>query len=83
MREVQRQEMKEAGQSASANVILPKYVMNQDLKVYEEVEVPPKSLYKAVGFNDMPRVKLFMEGDEADKRLEANSKIDGVALAKR
>ena len=45
--------MKESGQEASANVILPKYVMNQDLKVYEEVEVPPSSLYKAVGYNDM------------------------------
>ena len=82
-REIERQEMKESGQEASANVILPKYVMNDALKVYEEVEMPPKSIYKAVGYNDMQRVKIFIEGDEAEKRLEAGSNIASASIIKR
>jgi len=39
--------------------------------VYEEVDIPPASLYKAVGFNDMQRVRIIMLGDDADKRSEA------------
>ena len=50
---------------------MPKYVLNKDLNVYEEVDIPPHSIYKAVGFNDMQRVKIFMEGDDADKRSDA------------
>ena len=48
--------------------------MNQDLKVYEEVEIPPPSLYKAVGYNDMTVVKTIMEGDDSDKRSEAKKR---------
>ena len=44
--------------------------MNQDLKVYEEVEIPPTSLYMAVGYNDMQRVKVIMEGNDEDKRSD-------------
>ena len=45
-------------------------MMNQDLKVYEEIDAPPSSMYKAVGYNDMIRVKEMMEGDDADKRSD-------------
>jgi len=62
--------MKDGGQESHKNIILPKYVMNQDLKVYQEVDRPPKSLYLAVGYNDMNRVKILMEGDDADKRSD-------------
>lgn len=62
--------MAEQGGEAHRNIILPKYQLNQDLKVYEEVDVPPKSLYKAVGYNDMQRVKIIMEGNDSDKRSE-------------
>lgn len=41
------------------------------MKVYEEIDIPPSSLYKAVGFNDMHRVKVIMEGDDKDKRSDA------------
>ena len=82
-REVERQEMKESGNDASKNIILPKYVLNKDLKVYEEVDVPPKSLYKPIGFNDLNRVKIFMEGDDNDKRTEFGSKIASVSIVKR
>ena len=44
--------------------------MNEELKVWEEVDVPPKSLYKAIGYNDMNRVKIMMEGNDDDKRAE-------------
>ena len=60
--------MKESGQESHKNILLPKYVLNDDLKVYEEIDPPPKSLYKAVGYNDMQRVKIIMEGDDEQKR---------------
>jgi len=69
-REIQKLEMKEAGQESHQNIILPRYVMNQDLKVYEEGEIPPTSIYMAVGYNDMTRVKHIMEGNDEDKRSD-------------
>ena len=71
-REIEKQEMKESGAESHKNVVLPKYLLNKDLNVYEEIEIPPTSLYKAVGFNDMARVKIIMEGDDKEKRSEAN-----------
>lgn len=70
-REIEKQEMKESGAESHKNIIIPKYVLNPDLKIYEEIEIPPTSLYKAVGYNDMARVKILMEGDESDKRSDA------------
>lgn len=67
-REIQKLEMKETGGEAHKNILLPKYVLNADLKVYEELDGPPKSLYKAVGYNDMERVKVIMDGDDKEKR---------------
>ena len=67
-REIQKAQMKQEGGESHQNIILPKYVMNKELKVYEEIDVPPKSLYKVVGYNDMERVKIIMEGDDKDKR---------------
>lgn len=75
--------MKEAGNDASKNIILPKYIMNDALKVYEEVDVPPKSLFKPIGYNDMKRVKIFMEGDDNTKRAEFGSKIASASVVKR
>ena len=45
--------------------------------------MPPKSLYKAVGYNDMKRVKIMMEGNDAEKRTEIGSKVQSMALIKR
>ena len=71
-REIEKQEMKNSDNNKShQNIILPQYVLNKDLNVYEEVDIPPHSLYMAVGFNDMQRVKILMEGDDADKRSDA------------
>lgn len=69
-REIQKMEMAENGQETSKNIILPQYELNNDLKVYEEINIPPSSLYKAVGYNDMQRVKIIVEGDDSDKRSE-------------
>ena len=66
--------MQQSGQAAHKNILLPQYVMNQDLKVYEEVEIPPASIYKPVGYNDMTVVKTIMEGDDSDKRSEAKKR---------
>ena len=71
-------QMKESGQEVHKNIILPKYVLNEALQIYVEAEKPPKSLYKAVGYNDMNRVKEIMEGNDAEKRSEAaKSNADG------
>jgi len=50
---------------------LPQYELNEKLKVYEEVKIPPKDLYMAVGYNDLEKVKVFMEGNDKEKRIEA------------
>jgi len=53
-RELEKEEMKQSGQESHKNILLPKYEYNVSLNVYEELEpIPPKSLYKAVGYNDM------------------------------
>ena len=73
-REIEKKEMTASGQESHKNILLPQYVMNQDLKVYEEVEIPPASIYKPVGYNDMTVVKTIMEGDDSDKRSEAKKR---------
>ena len=76
-REIQKMEMKESGQEAHKNIILPKYELNKSLNVYEEIDIPPSSLYKAVGYNDLEKVKVYMQGDDAEKRSE-NEKRESV-----
>ena len=61
-------EMKESAQDAFSNIIMPHYEFNDELKVYMESEVPSKALYKTVGYNDLNRIKLIMEGDDSEKR---------------
>ena len=56
------------GLDSSSNIIMPKYEMNEDLKIYLEVNVPPKSIYKPIGYNDLNKVKEIMEGDDSEKR---------------
>ena len=70
-RQQEKEAMKESGQDAYKNIILPRYQKNQELGVYVEVEKPPKAIYKAVGYNDMNRIKIIMEGDDAEKRDES------------
>lgn len=81
-REIERSMMKESGQEVHQNIKMPEYVINQELNVYEEVNVPPKALYKSVGYNDMQRVKIIMEGDDSDKRSSLNRKQEEEELKK-
>ena len=67
-RELELEEMKQQGGDSAANIILPKYEKNEDLNVYMEIDQPPKSLYKAIGYNDLQRVQLIMEGNDSEKR---------------
>jgi len=38
--------------------------LNEDLNIWMEVNKPPETMYMAVGFNDLPRIKQMMEGDD-------------------
>ena len=51
--------------------------------MYEEIKVPAKSLYKCVGYNDMQRVKIIMEGDDSDKRSSLQRKNEEEGLIAR
>jgi hypothetical protein len=67
-RELDMLEMKESAQDSFSNIIMPHYEFNSELKVYMETNTPSKALYKAVGYNDLNRIKLIMEGDDSEKR---------------
>ena len=60
--------MKENSQDSFSNIIMPNYIYNEELKVYMEQDVPSKSIYKAVGYNDLARIKMIMDGDDSEKR---------------
>ena len=36
--------------------------------LFIEIEQPPESLYKQVGYNDLPRIMRMMEGNDIEKR---------------
>jgi len=68
-RELEMHEMKQSSDASfGQNIILPEYEYNKDLNVYVEVNMPPKALYKSVGYNDLQRVQIIMEGDDKEKR---------------
>jgi hypothetical protein len=46
--------MKESGVKAHMNTILPKYAMDERLKMQREIDPPPPSLYIGLGFNKKP-----------------------------
>ena len=43
--------MKQSGQKAHKNVILPKYAFDERLKIHREVNPPPASLFIGLGYN--------------------------------
>ena len=68
-RELEKYEMMQSGHADDiCNNILPPKYKNDPEQGYEEIDVPCKSLYKRVGFNDLPRVKEMMEGNAVEKR---------------
>jgi hypothetical protein len=36
--------------------------------LFTEIEQPPESLYKQVGYNDLPRIMKMMDGNDVEKR---------------
>ena len=60
--------MKQNNQDSFSNIILPQYEFNEGLKVYIEIDTPPKSIYKAIGYNDLAKIKEIKMGDDSEKR---------------
>ena len=67
--ELEKHRMMESGQADEmCNNILPPKYRNDPEQGYEEIDMPSKSMYKKVGYNDLPRIKEMMEGNDAEKR---------------
>ena len=73
--------MKQAGGAPHKNVLCPQYAFNKELQVWIPQEAPPSTMYKAVGYNDLKRVTIMMEGDDEEKRAELD--LDGMAEPER
>ena len=84
-KELDKHELKAKVEGGGAdNVLAPNYVWDENINVYKELESdrPPSSIYKAVGYNDLARVKLIMDGDDAEKRsgtMRKTGKKSGMA----
>ena len=67
--ELARHAMKQSGHGDEMcnNILCPKYELNEELG-WMEIDPPPKTMYKKVGYNDLTRVKEMMEGNDAEKR---------------
>ncbi len=52
----------------TATILLPSYKASEFLNLYEEVDIPPETLYMAVGYNDLVNVRKIMEGTDVEKR---------------
>ncbi len=66
--------MKESSEDFGRDIILPKYKYDENFKVYTEINIPPASIYKAVGYNDLISIKKIMEGTDDEKRSGKNVK---------
>lgn len=49
--------MKQTGEKAHKNVIMPKYAFDDRLKINREINPPPASLFIGLGFNQVPEDK--------------------------
>ena len=56
----------------TATILLPSYKASEFLNLYEEVDIPPETLYMAVGYNDLVNVRKIMEGTDVEKRKETD-----------
>ena len=62
--------LKQVGGNSHSNVICPKYIFKKRLNTYVEVDKPPNSMYKAVGYNNLERVNQMLHGTDEEKRNE-------------
>ena len=51
--------MKLAGGAFYSNILIPEYEYNEDLKYYTEVKIPPETIYKSIGYNDLQTVQVM------------------------
>lgn len=51
------------------DIKIPNYAPCKQMEnLFIEIEQPPESLYKQVGYNDLPRIMKMMEGNDVEKR---------------
>ncbi len=60
--------LKESGQFLTATILIPTYKSSEFLNLYEEIDIPPETLYMAIGYNDLINVRKIMEGTDVEKR---------------
>ena len=46
---------------SSENVAIPRYRFDEELKVYQELEMPDNKIFKAVGYNDQETIKKMQD----------------------
>lgn len=65
-----QKDWEDKGDASHALVLLPHYVYDQENKIYRELpeSIPPKELYKCVGYNNLETVRDMMKGSDAEKR---------------
>ncbi len=56
----------------TATILLPSYKASEFLNLYEEVDIPPETLYMPVGYNDLVNVRKIMEGTDVEKRKQTD-----------
>lgn len=79
-RQIELDQLKLQGGSSAANIVLPKYVYQEELKFFEECDPPSKKLYKGIGFNDKDQIRIMMEGDDNEKRSQKDKLTELKAL---
>ena len=51
------------------DIKIPNYATCKQMEnLFTEIEQPPESLYKQVGYNDLPQIMKMMEGNDVEKR---------------
>jgi hypothetical protein len=73
-READKALLKESSEDFGRDIILPKYKYDENFKVYTEINIPPSSIYKAVGYNDLISIQKIMKGTDEEKHSGINIK---------
>jgi len=63
-----KQAMKDAGIADTETILCPKYEFVSALNYFVEHDIPPETIYQAVGYNDLKTVDIMMKGDDQEKR---------------
>jgi|LauGreDrversion4_2_1035121.scaffolds.fasta_scaffold162431_1 hypothetical protein len=60
--------MRETGNYKDAVIKLPKYFYNQHVGIFEEIEMPPASLFMKIGYNNLVNIRKIMLGNDGERR---------------